>query len=146
MNPERAIAYRKQVSALIDAVLTEDISARAALNCWPMAGNQDSSVRCAYTMMWYFEADEDRHHLELFYADMQIQNLRDANSHLKKGDPLPENLIQEYKARKAPSEYAGSWTWREPLVGLQQLWERLVDILETHPKLRRPPKTKGPRS
>jgi hypothetical protein len=148
VNPERAIAYRKQVSGLIEAVLADEISPRVALNCWPTFTNQDPSVQCVYTMLWYFEADEDRHHLELYYSDLQLKTLREANVYLKKGEPLPLEMLKEYQSVMAPPEYSGAWTWRAPLWWLQSQVKNVLIILETNPVLMKymvRPKSKGPR-
>ncbi len=138
MNPERAIAYRKQASGLIEAVINEEISPRAALNCWPMAGNEDPSVQCAYTMLWYFEADEDRHKEEEYYADLQIKTLLETAQCLKRGEVLPHALIKEYATALAPSEYAASWTWREPWLWFKHGWAFLKQIIETNPWVTHP--------
>lgn len=137
MHPERAIAYRKQVSALIEAVLSEEITPRIALNCWPTYANQDPSVHCAYTMLWFLEADEDRHHQELFYADLQLNTLRGANQYLQKGEPLPPAWIHEYRNLLAPPEYSDAWTWRAPLLWLQRQVNLIKAILESNPYLMR---------
>lgn len=147
MNPERAIAYRKQASALLDAVLAEDITPRAALNCWPAMGNEDPSVRCAYTMLWFFEADEERHHLEMFYADLQIKTLQEASHCLRQGEPLSSALLRDYQQVMAPPEYSDAWVWQQPLWSLRRQIHRVLAILESHPLLRKPKriKPKGPR-
>jgi hypothetical protein len=145
VNPERAIAYRKQVGALLEAVLADEVSPRAALNCWPMEGNRDPSVLCAYTMVWYFEADEDRHHEEMFYADLQIKTLQEASIPLKAGHPLPSQLLAEYQAYTAPSQYADRNSWRDPLLRIQQEVSRIKTIVESNPWFQRNSgKTKGP--
>lgn len=106
MNSERSIAYRKQAAALLEALFENAITPRAALNSWPMEGNQDPSVRCAYTVLWYFEADRDeRHQQEQFYADLQVRLLMDIATCLKKGDALAPKLLAEYQAQLAPTEY-----------------------------------------
>lgn len=135
MTPERAMAYRKQVSALLEAVLNDEISARTALNCWPGYSNEDPSVQCAYTMLWYFEADEERHHQELFYADVQLQNLRKVCDLLKRGEALPLSLIQAYRPRVAPTEFDREAFWKDPLRWCGAQFKQLRTILETHPKL-----------
>ncbi len=135
MNPERTIAYRKQASILVEAVLDEEISARAALNSWPREGNEDASVGCAYTMLWYFEADEDRHHLEVYYLDAQIQLFREVINYLKQGQSLPDALIQEYKDKFAPSELHYAKIWQDPIKWLQQQMNLMLAIIETHPAI-----------
>lgn len=148
MNPERAVSYRKQASALIEAVIADEISPRAALNTWPLLGNEDSSVRCAYTMLWFYESDEERHHRELFYSDIQIQALKEVCQYLKQGAPLPNALLQEYQGAMAPPEYHSGWTWRQPLWWMRQQIRWFLVLLETHPALSRKQgksQFKGPR-
>lgn len=146
MTPERAIAYRKQAAALLEAVLLEEVPARTALNCWPMLGNQDPSIQCAYTMLWFLESDEDRHHQEVFYADVQLQTLRDALTYLRRGESLPVSLLREYQATQAPPEYSPHWTWRTPWWWFCRYIKMVVSILETHPMVaKQTSKPKGPR-
>ncbi len=146
MNPERAIAYRKQAAALIDAVLNDEILPRTALNCWPTWGNEDLSVRCAYTMLWYFEADEDRHKVEPFYADLQIKTLQEANACLREGLAIPSTLMKDYQKVSAPPEYEDSWVWRAPLWWIRYHVNQILTILETNPLFRaqKISKSKGP--
>lgn len=137
MNPERAIAYRKQAGALIDGVLDNSLSARAALNSWPMEGNQDPSVQCAYTILWFFESDqEERHQQELYYADLQVKLLMEVCTQLKQGLALPPNLLHEYKTHLAPSEYeATKATWNMGLVRfVAGLWHTAKTTLASYKK------------
>jgi hypothetical protein len=142
VTPERAKAHRKQVSALIEAVLAEEISARTALNCWPTFCNEDPSVACAYTMLWFFEADEDRHHQEMFYSDLQLKTLKEASGFLRKGEALPLSLLEAYQGVVAPPEYSGKWTWLTPLRWLHHQLNMVLSILKTSPWLQgnQPPK------
>jgi hypothetical protein len=146
VNPERIIAYRKQAGALLEAVLSEDVSPRAALNCWPMAGNEDSSVQCAYTMLWFFESDEDRHKTELFYSDVQLNALIEVSGCLKKGERLPTHFLNEYRGLIAPSEYHFSGTWMGLFRWFNQHARMMQSILDTSLWLQTQQKsTKGPR-
>lgn len=140
MNPERTIAYRKQASALLESVLCEAITPRAALNTWPMSGNVDPSVQCAYTMLWFFEADEDRHQQEVFYADLQLKALQEAYCYLCQGEALPVSTLATYQHITAPSEYTTSSVWKHPLGWFQTQWSLIVQILHTHPRLQKGPK------
>ena len=105
MKPSRQIACRKQVAALLKAVLEDEISSNDALNCWPAFCNADPSVECAYTMLWYWESDEERRQQEDLYADVQIQQLYTVIGLLEMGKPLPESLLIGYKGKLAPIEY-----------------------------------------
>jgi len=117
MNLERAIAYRKQAAALLEALLENAITPRAALNSWPMEGNRDPSVQCAYTVLWYFEADRDqRHQEEMFYADLQVRLLMEIATCLRSGEALAPKLLAEYQAQLAPTEYHPKSTLQMGLV------------------------------
>ena len=133
MKPDRAIAYRKQIAALIQAVLDDEISPQTALNCWSPLANEDPSIHCAYTMVWYYEADDERHFQEVYYSDLQVQLLQEVCTLLKAGQALPEQMIKQYSAIKAPYEYSGSWMWRSPWWRLKQLVNELYSICQTHP-------------
>ncbi len=139
MNPERAIAYRRQAAALLRAIVGLDISPRAALNCWPVLGNEDPSVQCAYTILWYFEADEDRHKAELFYADAQLTLMKEVYEALEKGQALPPELMAEYPATMmAPPESASAWLWRYPWWAMQRIYQYILHIIEANPWFQRP--------
>ena len=116
MTPERRIACRKQVAALLNAVLEEIISARDAINCWPAFCNEDSSVQCAYTMLWYWEADEDRRWQEMMYSDVQLQQLSDVAKILNLGLPLPDSLKTEYLTEIRPNEFSEKTMFSRPLL------------------------------
>lgn len=139
MRPERAVAYRKQAAALLEGVVNDQLPARTALNCWPVLGNEDPSVQCAYTMLWYLEADEDRHFEEPFYADIQLKVLAEAAQLLKQGEPLPAAWLAEYGIRQAPPEYMDSWLWRHPLWWWKKQLRRVRFIVETHPVFAKKP-------
>lgn len=132
MNPERAIAYRKQVGVLLESVLAGEITARTGINCWPTQANTDPSVRCAYTMLWYFEADADRHRAEVFYADLQLKALQHAATYLKKGDALPATLLRDYVHLPTPPEYDGRRVWQEPLQWLYGQWRLFRSVLMSY--------------
>ena len=137
MTPERAMAYRKQAAALLEAVLDEEITPRCALNTWPSVGNADPSVQCAYTMLWYFEADEERHHVETFYSDVQIKTIRDVAILLKEGKALTSDILNVYKNRLGPQEYQPKTVWQEPVEGAMRVWRYTASLLESHHWFRR---------
>jgi hypothetical protein len=137
VNPERAVSYRKQAGTLIEGVLAEEISPRTAINTWPSYGNGDLSVRVAYTMLWFFEADEDRHKQELFYPDLQVKAMKEAAIWLKKGEPLPLRLIVEYEEQIAPEMYNPHRSWSDPVMWLMRQLHTMRCILETHPLIAR---------
>ena len=83
-NAQILITQRRQSAArLLEAVLEERMEARVAINSWPEPLRQlpvdkqpDPSLEAAYQALWYFEADEERHHTEMFYLDAQLELLR----------------------------------------------------------------------
>jgi hypothetical protein len=117
VKSERRIACRKQVAALLEAVLDGSVEARDAINCWPCFCNSDPSVQCAYTMLWYWEADEDRRWQEMMYSDLQFQQLQNCVQLLKLGHPLPHQVMIDYLERLAPQEFSEqTWVSRPVLV------------------------------
>lgn len=117
MKPQRQIACRKQVAALLKAVMNDEVEAKEAINTWPCYCNQDISVICAYTMLWYWESDDERRFQEMFYADVQLEQMKRAVEALEKGWSLPPDLIIGYQGRLAPYEYTETgplrdWYWK----------------------------------
>ena len=135
MKPQRQIACRRQVAALLKAVLDDAVEAKEALNCWPCYCNRDTSVICAYTMLWYWESDDERRFQEIYYADVQIEQIRRAIDSLEKGLSLPPDLIIGYQGRLAPYEYTEAgflrdWYWGF-IKSIESFLESLTSILTT---------------
>lgn len=135
MHPSRAMAYRIQVAALIEAVLKERITPRTAIHTWPMLGNEDPSVMCAYTMIWYAESDDDRVHEEVFYSDIQLDLLAQMVAVLKTGEALPDTIIREYKQQVPAPEYDDHWTWRTYVWRFRRWGSVLEQIMLSNPRL-----------
>jgi hypothetical protein len=133
MHPSRAIAYRIQSGALLAAVASEAIEARIAINTWPSLGNEDPSVQCAYTILWYFESDEDRHHEESFYCDVQLGVLGEVADLLLKGEVLPDHIMFKYNQQVASVEYDNNWTWRGMLWQVKRWMARIEEVLASNP-------------
>lgn len=131
MKPERRIAYRRQVAALIESVLDETITARDAINAWPSYCNEDPSVQAVYTMLWYFESDEDRRWQEMHYSDVQFQLLIECVNHLKQGNPLPLQLLDVYRSRQAPPDFSLKWLWTRPLWSIKALTAWMKRLFRT---------------
>ncbi|MEZ4573607.1 MAG: hypothetical protein R2857_01535 [Vampirovibrionales bacterium] len=137
MHPKRAQAYRIQSGALLAAVADETLEPRIAINTWPSLGNEDPSVRCAYTILWYFESDEDRHHQETFYCDVQLGHLAEIAAYLLKGEGLPDHIMLKYNQQEASVEYDNNWTWRE-LLWQARHWVDLTEtVLSSNPLVQR---------
>ena len=130
MKLERQIVCRKQIAAIIQAVLEEEVTSQDALNMWPCYCNADASVQAAYTMLWYWEADDDRRFQEALYSDVQIKQLDAARQLLSQGLPLPPHLLLGYEQRPAPPDYLGlSSTLRWPLLRLKRYWQQWQDTI-----------------
>jgi hypothetical protein len=121
MHREKAIAFRKQAASILLAVLDQEVSPRMGLNCWPFEGNADDSVKTAYAMLWYLEADEDRHQAEVFYSDLQLQQLKDVAAVLLTGNTLTPQLMRPYLKYQPSSAYHWRYKlYQEPLEALLQ--------------------------
>ena len=131
MKLERQIVCRKQVAAILQAVLDEEVTSQDALNMWPCYCNEDASVQAAYTLLWYWEADDDRRFEEALYSDVQIKQMQEVVSVLSQGLPLPPYLLMGYQGRPAPPDYMGfASTWRWPLLKLKRQLQVVKDILK----------------
>ena len=113
---------RKFVGRLIYSVLTEQICVREAIKLFP--DTQDLSVECAFHALVHFEADEDFRYKNIEYKDVQDEYLEYLAEVLSKGEALPKNIIDEYKAY-----YGGTvHKWTEGLKGFFREFRRYINI------------------
>ncbi len=132
MHPHRALAFRLQAAVLLRAVLDEQLLPKTAINCWPYEGNEDLSVLCAYTMLWFFESDEERHQQEAYYTDLQLNEMRVAALHLEQGEEIPSELIESYRGimvRGTPA-YGFRWVWMLPWWQSKMTWHGWVSMID----------------
>ena len=87
---------RVLVSNIIIAVLTERKIVREGLLLFPR-GSSDSSVCIAYHALCHFEADDDIKAKDTDFKSEQVEFLEFIAFTLKDGEPLPENILEEYK-------------------------------------------------
>lgn len=86
---------RKLVSELILNVLERKLCSREALEKFPR-NFKDSSLQSAWHALIHYEADEDIREKDTEYAQEQDNYLKTIAFILQKGEPLPENTLQEY--------------------------------------------------
>lgn len=110
----------------------EDITARDAINTWPCYCNTDPSVQCAYTMLWFWESDEERRWEEMMYSDMQLKLLSEVVKVLKLGHPLPPQIINQYDPYNAPPEFSSRLQFLRGLDGAIGRFIALVTAARTH--------------
>ena len=87
---------RKTVSALIFKVLTEHLCVREAIKLFP-PNIDDISIQCAWHALVHYESDEDLRKNDYEYTEEQNNYLEMIGFILQKGDPLPQNMIDEYE-------------------------------------------------
>ncbi len=123
------VEQRKLAGMLIQQVLEEQTSASYALTRWPEY-TEDPSLDSAYQALWYFEADEDRHQVELFYLDVQLQLLQQIGAFLKQGQPLPQYLLQQYPPEFKIRYYQPTGPVASCLADLKRMWRTFKKTLE----------------
>ena len=89
---------RKIVARLIREVLIGKICVREAINQFPHPEIEDESIQACYHALVHFEADEDLRKRDLLYKDEQDSYLMMLSEILDKGEDLPFNIINSYKA------------------------------------------------
>jgi len=100
---------RMAAATLLRMVIREEMQARLAINRWPVIENaadeNDLSVKIAMQALWHFEADEDRHHEELFYLDAQLELLKQMSTFLEQDRDFPEYMLTLYPLDHRPEFY-----------------------------------------
>ncbi len=92
---------RKLVAELIFNVLAGKICAREALEQFP-AGIKDYSLQCVWYALIHFEADENFRKNDIEFTLEQNNYLENLAYILQKGEPLPQNIIEEYNKYYEP--------------------------------------------
>jgi|GEM_PF-2960525 len=100
---------RKAAAALLRMVIREEMQPRLAINRWPIIENADDendlSIKIAMQALWHFEADEDRHHEELFYLDAQLELLKQMSTFLEQNRDFPDYMLTLYPLDHRPEFY-----------------------------------------
>jgi len=89
-------SIKQKVSDLIIQVLAEKITIREAVKAFPH-DTEDESIKCALHALLHYEADEDYRKKDPEYAEEQIDHLENIANLLKNNEPLPVNIIEEYR-------------------------------------------------
>jgi hypothetical protein len=102
--------YRKKVSQLIIQVLAQEITIQDAIKNFP-TDTRDESVECALHALMHYDADDDFRKNNPEYADEQHEYLENLAILLQNGEPLPINVIEEYRKyyEQAPALSAKGW-------------------------------------
>jgi hypothetical protein len=102
-------ARRLAAAKLLEMVIREEMQPRLAINRWPIIetaeDENDLSVKIAMQALWHFEADEDRHQIEVFYLDAQLELLRQMANFLKQDRDLPNYMLTMYPLDHRPDFY-----------------------------------------
>lgn len=87
---------RRFVSKLIREVLTEKMHVKDALLKFPQ-DTADPSIKASWHALCHFEADEELRARNSEYANEQNDYLAMIAEEFEKGNPLPVNIVEEYK-------------------------------------------------
>ncbi len=90
------IEDRIKVSKLIFDVLLEKSSVLEALKNFPK-DSVDASVNTCFHILVHYESDADIRKKDILYKEVQEDFLIETAQTLSKGNPLPANIIAEYK-------------------------------------------------
>ncbi|MCQ2753500.1 MAG: hypothetical protein MJ231_00455 [bacterium] len=113
---------RQFVGRLIYSVLTEQRKVLDAIKLFPET--KDESILCAYHALVHYSADEDIRYKDIEYRDAQDDYLEYLAQVLSEGNPIPQNIIAEYK----PYYKDVSHTWKEGIEGFWEEFKRFINI------------------
>ena len=116
------LSDRKFVSRLIYSVLTERLNVRDAIKNFP--DSNDKHLICAYHALVHYAADEDLRYKDIEYREAQDEYLEYIAQTLAQGNPLPENIVQEY----SPYYKGISHKWTDGLKGFWKEFMRYINI------------------
>lgn len=108
---------RTKAADIIIEFLTKKIDIEKAIRDFPK-DTADESIECAYHALLHYDADEDYREQDSDYAEEQWDHLENIAILLKKGEPLPVNIIEEYRKYYESSPTMSKNTWREALKSL----------------------------
>ncbi len=95
-NAENIIETRRQTAKLIVDVILNKITVLDALKNFPK-DSTDPSVKTCFHILVHYESDEELRKKDPLYKETQDDFLVETAETLLKGDPLPVNIIKEYK-------------------------------------------------
>lgn len=95
-NADNIIETRRKTAKLIIDVVLNKITVLNALKNFPKDSNDPSVLTCFHILVHY-EADEELRKKDSLYKETQDEFMVETAETLIKGDPLPVNVISEYK-------------------------------------------------
>lgn len=90
-------SQRQYVGNIIISVITERMTVQRGLTLFPK-GCDDPSIRAAWHALCHYEADEDLKNKDVEFNNQQLELLEMIAFTFKDGEPLPQNIIEAYKA------------------------------------------------
>ena len=132
------IEARKRAGNLMHALFWDETTANEALTYWPTLKKgllADESLQVAYQLVWHFDCDEGMNndgirHTEPFYADVQLELLKQCAAYLQQGLPLPQDLITCYTYYEPIKQWQPVYFKNKPLAYMKlmdlELWLRGV--------------------
>ncbi len=123
------IEARKRAGELMHRLFWDETTANEALTYWPTLKKgvlPDTSLQVAYQLVWHFDCDEGMandglRYTEPFYADIQLELLKQCTSYLQQGLPLPQDLITCYTYYEPPKQWQPLYFKTKPLATLKVL-------------------------
>ena len=95
-NADNIIETRRKTAKLIIDVVLNKITVLNALKNFPKDSDDPSVLTCFHILVHY-EADEELRKKDSLYKETQDEFMVETAETLIKGDPLPVNVISEYK-------------------------------------------------
>ncbi len=93
---ELTITARKLVGILLYDIISNKITPFDAVQKFPRDIN-DTSIKIAWHAIIHFDSDEDIRKNDNLYSQEQIKYLEGIGKILLQGEPLPENILNEYE-------------------------------------------------
>ena len=93
---ELIISARKLVGILIYDIISRNITPFEAIQKFPK-DIEDTSIKIGWHAIIHFDSDEDIRKKDNLYAQEQMRYLESIGKILLNGEPLPENILQEYE-------------------------------------------------
>lgn len=114
------MSLRQEASELIIQVLAEKMNIQQAIKAFPRDENDDS-LMCAFHALLHYEADDEIRKDDPEYAEEQLDHMENIAMLLKNNEPLPINVIEDYKNYYEEAPFASK-------KGFKQLIKRLFRI------------------
>jgi hypothetical protein len=127
---------RKRAGQLMNRLFWDETAANEALTYWPTLKKgvlADESLQVAYQLVWHFDCDDGLEgtgirQKEPFYADIQLELLKQCAGYLQQGLPLPQDLITCYTYYEPTKKWQPIYFKNKPLAYMKlmdiELWLR----------------------